>query len=120
MHDIYDPPPAPVAYGPPKAEPIPFTRADVLYLVGLFGVLSVVAASAWSIDPTLGPWVTVGGLFVILESWFSALTFLHRHPSEHTGGRWMIFVAALIPWLLGLGFATALMLGLFYVSDMNS
>ena len=36
MHDIYDPPPAPDQdFDPPKAEPLIFTRGDLLCLVGL-------------------------------------------------------------------------------------
>ena len=77
-------------------------------------------AWAWRFEPVLGLWIIVGGVFVVLESWFSALTFLHRHPEEHPGRRWLIFLAALVPWLLGLGFATALMLGLFMISDSNA
>ena len=53
---------------------------------------------------------------MIVESWFTALGFLHRRPTEG-GGRWKIFLAALLPWVLGLGLAAALMLGLFYLSD---
>ena len=33
MHDIYDPPPAPVAWNPPKAEPLVFTTGDLVCLV---------------------------------------------------------------------------------------
>jgi hypothetical protein len=31
--------------------------------------------------------------------------------------RWTIFLAALIPWLFGLGFAVCFMLCLFWISD---
>jgi hypothetical protein len=118
MRDIYDPPPAPIAWSPPEAEPLRWTRGDLACLLALAIPLLGAAAWAWSIEPTLSIWVAVGGAFVILESWFSALTFLHRHPSAaRPGGRWVIFLAALVPWLIGLGFATALMLGLFLASD---
>ena len=118
LHDLYDPPPAPIAWTPPRPEPLRWTPGDLAYLAAL-GVV-VVAASAWAftVDPSLGPWVTLGGLFVLLESWFSALTFFHRHPAaRRLRLRWMIFLAALVPWLLGLGFAAALMQGLFLASD---
>src|SRR3954453_24084826 len=113
FHDIYDPPPAPVAFAPPRPEPLTWTVGDLACLVAMVALLCAASAWAWSFEPTLGPWVTLGGAFVILESWFSAGTFLHRHPAERPGGRWVIFLAALVPWLLGLGFAAALMMGLF-------
>jgi hypothetical protein len=117
-HDIYDPPPAPRPLEPPPPEPIRWGGGDLLAL-GLLCV-PVIAASAWAwaIDSTLGWGVTIVGVFVILESWFSALTFLHRHPhSDRPGRRWLIYVAALVPWALALGVAGALMRGFFYVSD---
>ena len=54
----------------------------------------------------------------MLPATFDALGFLHRQPSGSLSGRWMIFLAALVPWLIGLGIAAALMLGLFLISDM--
>jgi hypothetical protein len=120
MHDIYDPPPAPIAWSPPKAEPLAVSRGDLAYLAVFGFAVGLGAAWAWSVDPTLGLWATIGGGFVVLESWFSAVTFLHRHSGVRVAARWMVYFVALLPWLLGLGFATALMMGLFYVSDMNT
>ena len=57
---------------------------------------------------------------MVLESWFTALGFLHRRPTTTLTGRWTIFLAALVPWLLGLGLAALLMLGMFVVSDWAS
>jgi hypothetical protein len=57
---------------------------------------------------------------MILESWFSAIAFLYRHPDARglTGmRRWMVFITALAPWLLTLGLGVALMMILFPVSD---
>ena len=54
---------------------------------------------------------------MILESWFTTLGFLHRCPPVSLKLRWTIFLAALIPWLVGLGFAVCLMLCLFWISD---
>ena len=54
---------------------------------------------------------------VILESWFTTLGFLHRCPPVSLKLRWTIFLAALIPWIFGLGFAVGLMLCLFWLSD---
>src|SRR5689334_6167934 len=116
LPDIYDPPPAPVAWSPPEVEPIRWTSGDLACLAALIAPLLAAAAWTWSYEPTVSLWLAVGGTFVILESWFSALTFLHRHPSARPGGRWIIFLAALVPWLLGLGFATLLILGLFLAS----
>jgi hypothetical protein len=81
----------------------------------------VLAASAlaWRVDATMALLILVGGALVIAESWFTALGFLHRRPVD-LGGRWKIFLAALVPWVVGLGMAAALMLGLFYLSDRAS
>ncbi len=117
MHDIYNPPPAPVAYSPAPPAPLIWTGGDLAFLTLLCAPLAIASVLAWRYDDSLGPWVTVGGGFVVLESWFSGLTFLHRHPDTRPSGRWPIFLAALVPWLLGLGVAGMLMLGLFTASD---
>lgn len=117
VRDIYNPPPAPVPFAPPAPEPLRFTRVDVAWLLGSCLVLASFAAAAWLFDGTFGMLVVIGGLFVILESWLSGLAFLRRHPAERAVSRWIVFVAALVPWALGLGLATALMMGLFYLSD---
>jgi hypothetical protein len=57
------------------------------------------------------------GSLVILESWFTALGFLHRAAPLRLKARWMIFLAALVPWLVGLGVAVSVMLSLFWVLD---
>ncbi len=119
MHDIYDPPPAPIPWAPPEVEPLVWTAGDLTALASLGGLVLVASALAWHIEPALALLTLMGGAMVILESWFTALGFLHRHrrPVDGLGARWKIFLAALIPWLLGLGFAAALMLGLFRLSD---
>lgn len=117
MHDIYDPPPAPVPWNPPKAEPIVFTAGDLVCLLTLHAVLCVAAGVAWRSEPTMALVTAVGGSLVILESWFTALGFLHRAKPLGLRARWTIFLAALVPWLVGLGVAATLMLGLFWVSD---
>jgi hypothetical protein len=116
MHDIYDPPPAPIPWAPPKAEPLNWTAGDLTVLATFSVLIAGAAALAWQVEPTMAFLILVGGALVIVESWFTALGFLHRRPVE-LGGRWKIFLAALVPWLLGLGLAAALMLGLFYLSD---
>jgi hypothetical protein len=117
MHDIYNPPPAPVPWNPPKPEPLVFTRGDLVCLATLCALLFGAAVVAWKAEPTVAFITAVGGMLVILESWFTALAFLHRHRSLSLRARWTIFVAALVPWLLGLGIAASLMLVLFRVSD---
>jgi hypothetical protein len=117
MHDIYDPPPAPVAFNPPKPERLVFTTGDVVCLVMLCAVLFVVSIVAWRAEPMMAIMTTLGGSLVILESWFTALGFLHRHRSLGVRARWTVFLAALVPWLVGLGIAATLMLGLFLISD---
>lgn len=119
IHDIYDPPPAPIPWDPPPPQPIKLSAGDFACL-GIFGVLLLAAAGwAWSIEPTMALMVLIGGTLVVLESWFTALGFLHRREAHGLRARWSIFFAALIPWLAGLGLATALMLGLFVVSDLS-
>src|SRR4051812_47108528 len=117
MHDIYDPPPAPIAWNPPKAEPLVYTVGDLVCLIVLFVLLLSVSVLVWRGDWVLTIATTVGGALVILESWFTALGFLHRRRSLGLRARWTVFLAALIPWLAGLGIAATLMLCLFLVSD---
>jgi len=122
MRDIYDPPPATLAVAPPAREPLRFRRGDLVWLASLTMVLTIAAGWVSVIEPTIWPWVVGGGMVVVLESWFSALTYLHRHPGESDGAgrRGMIFLAALVPWVLELGFAAALILALFLASDWSS
>ena len=117
MRDIYDPPPAPEPYSPPEAEPLVFTKGDVACLVLLCTSLCGAAVIGWWSDPTVALMTSVGGSLVILESWFTALGFLQRRRSLGLRARWTVFFAALVPWLIGLGVAATLMLGLFFASD---
>ena len=57
---------------------------------------------------------------MILESWLTALGFLHRCRPLGLKARWTIFLAALVPWLVGLGVAVTVMLSLFWISDHHS
>ena len=54
---------------------------------------------------------------MILESWFTALGFLHRSGQSRIQARWLIFLAALAPWLIGIGVAVSAMLSIFWVFD---
>lgn len=118
LHDIYDPPPAPVPWNPPKPERLKFTKGDLAFLGGLFVALGLVALIAWPTDPALVLLTTLGGSLVLIESWFTALGFLHRFKPLGLRARWTIFLAALVPWVVGLGVAALLMLTLFWVSDV--
>ena len=120
MHDIYDPPPAPIPWAPPKAEPLHWTAGDLTVLASFAILILTAAALAWRVEPTLTFLILLGGVLVIVESWFTALGFLHRRPMTSLRERWKIFLAALMPWVFGLGLAAALMLGLFYLSDRAS
>jgi hypothetical protein len=90
---------------------------DLVALVVLCAPVYVLAGWAWAIDSMLGWWVTLAGIVVTVESWFSALAFLHRHPGARRLHRWLVFLAALMPWVLSLGSGAALMIGLFRLSD---
>src|SRR5437763_1080861 len=118
MHDIYDPPPVPASYGPPKPKPLVYTTGDLAWLVALCALLFAASLLAWTFEPTLALLVSTGGALVVLESWFTALGFLNRRPSALFKHRWFIFLAALVPWLVGLGIAATLMMGLFLISDL--
>ncbi len=116
-HDIYDPPPAPVPMAPPSDGPMSWTRSDLAILAALVVPVVALSAWAWTVEPAMAILTLIGGAIVIVESWSTALGFLDRRPWMGINGRWKIFVAALLPWLLGLGMATALMIGLFLLSD---
>lgn len=116
MRDIYDPPPPAAVLGP-QSTPVAWTRRDLPSLGLLVSIALLGAWWAWRFDSTLGSTVLVGGLFVAFESWFSALTYFHRHPDAREGGGWRIFLAATTPWAMGLGLAAGLMIALFAVTD---
>jgi hypothetical protein len=117
LHDIYDPPPAPVPLAPPPPARLRWTSSDLGILVGLIALVLALAVWAWTIEPMLAGLALIGGTVVIVESWSTALTFLDRRPWMGVNGRWKIFAAALVPWLVGLALAAALMLGLFRIAD---
>lgn len=117
MHDIYDPPPAPVPWNPPLPDRLVFKAGDLVCLVLLCALLFGVSMAAWSHEPTVAILTMLGGTLVILESWLTALGFLHRRQSLGMRARWTIFLAALIPWLVGLGIAAMFIMSLFLISD---
>jgi len=57
-------------------------------------------------------------MLVVVESWFTSLSFLHRHPVDGPIQRTQMFLASLLPWAFGLGIAIALMASLFVLSDI--
>jgi hypothetical protein len=117
MHDIYDPPPAPISWNPPLPERLVFTTGDLVCLILLCALLFAGSVLAWGNEPTVALLTMLGGTLVILESWLTALGFLHRRQSISMRARWTIFLAALVPWIVGLGIAAMLFLGLFLISD---
>ena len=118
MHDIYDPPPAlEQEWTPPRREPLDLhdRRPDVpggAVCSAVRGVDRGMADGAGAGDRHGG-----GRTLVILECWLTALGFLHRCRPLGLRARWTIFLAALVPWLVGLGVAVTLMLSLFWISD---
>lgn len=119
-HDIYNPPPAPEPLAPPRPDPISWTTGDLAVLAGLIALALIATAWAWTVEPSLALLVLIGAAIVIVESWSTALGFLHRQPMMGARGRWRIYVAALVPYILGLGLAAALMMGLFHLLDRLS
>ncbi len=119
-HDIYDPPPSGTSWLPPRHEPLNFTRADLACLLVLGLLVLVGSAVAFVFEALLGVLVLIGGSLVVLESWYTALGFLNRRPTERAWQRVVIILAALVPWLFGLGLAAALMIGLFYLTDLGA
>jgi hypothetical protein len=117
-HDIYDPPPAPVPLAPPRPEPLTYTWGDLVCLLTLCSVLFISAGMAWPSEPVMVLLTALGGSLVILESWVTALGFLHRAKPLGLRARWTIFLAALVPWLVGLGISATLILGLFWITDL--
>lgn len=118
MRDIYDPPPAPEHdLATPTAEPLKFTSSDLVCLVALCAVLFIVSAAGWRDEPALALATAAAGTLIIVESWLTALAFLHRSPPLGLKARLLIFVEALVPWCLGLATAVAVIMGLFWIVD---
>jgi hypothetical protein len=119
MYDIYDPPPAPTLdYAASKREPLIFTGGDLFCLLAFCAALLIAAGLAWNSEPTLAVVTAVAGMLVIFESWLTALGFLHRCRPLGLKARWTIFLAALVPWLVGLASAATVILGLFWLFDL--
>ena len=118
QHDIYDPPPSGTSWLPPRSEPLSFTRADLTCLLVLGLLVLIGSAVAFVFEALLGILVLIGGSLVVLESWYTALGFLQRRPTEHSWQRVVIILAALVPWIVGLGLSAALMIGLFSLTDI--
>ena len=99
MHDIYDPPPAPVPLQPEGTSRLVFTWGDLVCLVTLCGPLLCVMPRhrRGRSEPMMAMLTAVGGSLVILESWFTALGFLHRCRPLRLRARWTIFLAAWCP-----------------------
>jgi hypothetical protein len=87
-------------------------------LVGLCAVLFAAAMTSWQSEPELAIATAAAGALVILESWSTALGYMHRCRPLGLRARWTIFLAALVPWLAGLGVTVTVMLSLFWVSDL--
>ncbi|WP_337175234.1 hypothetical protein [Paludisphaera sp.] len=118
MHDVYDPPPVPeIEWEEPRREPLEVSRGDVACLVGLCAALFGIAAIFWSDDPFVAVIAAGAGSLIVLESWLTALARFKRTPTHGVRARWTVFLAALVPWVVGVGAAVAFLLGVFWVSD---
>jgi hypothetical protein len=117
-HDIYDPPPSGTSWLPPRSEPLTFTRSDLACLLVLGALVLIGAVVAFLFEALLGILVLIGGSLVVLESWYTALGFLTRRPTDQAWQRVVIILAALVPWIVCLGLAAALMIGLFVLTDI--
>ena len=120
QHDIYDPPPSRTSWLPPQSEVLTFTGGDLACLVVLGLIVVAGSVAGFLYEPLLGALTLVGGALVVLESWYTALGYLARRPAESQIGRVVIIGAALVPWVVGLGLAAALMVGLFVLTDLGA
>jgi hypothetical protein len=119
MRDIYDPPPVPEQELPPtRPDGFVLTRGDLVVVTVLCVLPFAASLLAWYTEPELAIATGTAGALVILESWFTAMTYMHRR-SRLVGlkVRWTIFLAALLPWVIGVGVTIASILGLFWVAD---
>jgi len=118
MRDIYDPPPVPeIDWERPRPEPFFFSKGDKLCLATLCLLLLVAAVAIWPTEPMLAVIAAGAGALIVMESWLTALGSLHRCPPMTLKARWTIFLAALLPWIVGVSSAVIFMLCLFWASD---
>ncbi len=116
--DLYNP--DPVTWEAPPAPQRTWTRADLIGLLLLqTGWLILVTPLLWILDWDVAGLIALGGGLVILESWSTSLDYLQRHPDLTLRRRVLVFLSALIPWILGLGVAALLMLGLLHLTDVQ-
>ena len=80
----------------------------------LFGWSSL---TAWRTEPALALTTAAAGSLVILESWFTALGFLHRAAPLRLKARWIDLSGRAGALALRPGRGRELMLSLFWVFD---
>ncbi|AMV38085.1 hypothetical protein [Planctomyces sp. SH-PL62] len=118
MHDVYDPPTMPeIDWEEPGREPLIVSRGDVVCLVSLCAALFVAGAFFWRSEPILALLAAGAGSLVVMESWLTALAFFHRSPPLGLKARWTVFLAAILPWIVGVAAAVGFLLALFWISD---
>jgi hypothetical protein len=118
MHDVYDPPPVPeIEWEEPRREPLDVSRGDVACLAALCLALFAVSAFFGRSEPVVAVIAAGAGSLIVLESWLTALARFRRTPTHGLRARGTVFLAALVPWVVGVGVAIAFLLGVFWLSD---
>ncbi|MDG3004483.1 hypothetical protein [Paludisphaera mucosa] len=118
MHDVYDPPPAPeIDWEGPGREPLIVSRGDLACLIALCLLLFLASAAFWRSEPIVAVIAAGAGSLIVMESWLTALGSFHRRPPLSLRARWTVFLAALLPWIVGVAAAVAFLLALFWASD---
>ena len=82
MHDIYASA-APVAWNPPKPEPLVYTTGDLICLIVLYALLFAASLACWRSEPTVAPMTALGGSWRI----WSARSAADRPCASRSSGR---------------------------------
>lgn len=115
--DIYDSTPLQISVNMPETAPLRPTRHDTVFLSVVLSLVLFLSLWAFFLDTSVSILIALGGCLVVLESWHTALLFLERREAESGRPRLLIHIGALLPWVMILGSAALVMLGLFWLSD---
>ena len=121
MHDIYDPPPAlEQEWTPPRRGAADLHDGRPVLPCRAVRLLFSAAVLAWHSEPELAIATAAAGCAGDPGKLAHRGGLPASLPAIGTQTRWTIFLAALIPWLVGLGITVTVMLSLFWVSDLIS